>query len=148
MARSLMFQSHVPLEYWGECVMTAVFLINRLPSPILANKTPYELLTSKSPDYSQLKVFGCLCYVFTSPKQHHKFQPRAKACIFLGYPSGFKGYKILDMESNVISIPRHVIFHEAIFPFLSSTLTEDTRSFFPYLPSPAVHDDSQCSIIF
>ncbi|KAL1187682.1 Retrovirus-related Pol polyprotein from transposon TNT 1-94 [Cardamine amara subsp. amara] len=139
-ARSLLFQSRVPLEHWGDCVLTAVYLINRLPTPVLENKTPFELLTKKIPDYSFLRAFGCLCYVSTSTKHRHKF--RAKACVFLGYPSGFKGYKLLDLESNIISVSRHVIFHEDIFPFISSTLTEETRAFFPHLPSPANHDES------
>lgn len=117
--------------------MTAVFLINRLPTPVLENKTLFELLTTKAPDYQALRTFGCLCYVPTSTQNRNKFQPKAKACVFLGYPSGYKGYKLLDMESNSISV-----FHEDFFPFLSSTLTEDTRPFFPHLPSSASIDDS------
>ena len=103
-ARALMFQSGVPLSLWGDCVLTSVFLINRTPSQVISNKTPYEMLTNKVLDYSHLKTFGCLCYASTSPKQRHKFQDRARACVFLGYPSGYKGYKLLDLENNNVLI--------------------------------------------
>lgn len=116
-ARSLMFQAHVPLQYWGNCVLTAVFLINRLPTPLLKNKSPYQVLTTTQPNYKDLRVFGCLVYNSTSAKNRHKFQPRAKPCVFLGYPAGFKGYKLLDLETDTIVISRNVVFHEDIFPF-------------------------------
>lgn len=70
-ARSLMFQAKLPLELWSDCVLTAVFLMNRLPSPLLKNKSPYPLLHMKKTDYSGIRVFGCLCYVSTSSKNIH-----------------------------------------------------------------------------
>lgn len=116
-ARGLMFQSHLTRDYWGDAILTAVFLINRTRTPLLKNRTLFEVLTSKAPDYSGLRVFGCLVYMSTSSKNRNKFQPRAKPCVFLGYLSGYKGYKLLDLESNKIHISRNVVFHENIFPF-------------------------------
>lgn len=53
-ARALRFQAILPLIFWGNCVLTAAYLINRIPTPILHNKTPYEVLNSRTPFYSHL----------------------------------------------------------------------------------------------
>lgn len=39
-----MFEDNLPVGFWGECVFTAVHLINRTPSGVLGNKTPYEMI--------------------------------------------------------------------------------------------------------
>lgn len=124
-ARALLLQSHLPLVYWVDCIQTVVFLINRLPSPLLNNKSPYELLLKKQPDYSSLKVFGCLCYVSTHLKDRHKFSKRADSCVFLGYATGYKGYRVLVLDTNIISISRNVVFHETEFPYKTATSQPD-----------------------
>jgi len=118
-ARALRFQSQLPLKFWGDCVLTSVHIINRILTPNLSNKSPYELLFSKSPSYIHLRVFGCLCFSSTLTRNRSKFDDRAKPCVFIGYPSNSKGYKLYDLTTHFVFVSRDVVFHKYIFPFPS-----------------------------
>ncbi|KAL6312208.1 hypothetical protein AAG906_025550 [Vitis piasezkii] len=104
-ARALKFHVQVPTQFWGECALIAVHIINRLPSPVLPFKTPFELLYSKPPSYSHLHVFGCLAYA-TNVHTSHKFDYR-------------KAYKLFDLSTKKVFTSQDVKFHENIFPYVS-----------------------------
>ncbi|RVW23421.1 Retrovirus-related Pol polyprotein from transposon RE2 [Vitis vinifera] len=56
-ARALRFQAHLPLEFRGECILTAGYLINTTPSVLLNGKSPYEILFGQKPS---IRVFESL----------------------------------------------------------------------------------------
>ena len=146
----------MPHRYWHFAFETAVYLINRLPSPTIDNHTPFFLLYRSHTDYKFLKYFGCLVYPLTRPYNAHKFSYRSVSCAFLGYPSNFHGYRCLDIKSGRIYIARHLTFVEDCFPFaaqpkpitsptsISPPLFSIPFSFPPSNPSSAHHRFHHC----
>jgi len=132
-SRALMFHSGLPLKYWGECVLTSTYLINRFSSKVLNGLSPFQVLFGEKPSYDHLKVFGCLCYASTLKAGRDKFQARVVPCVFIGYPFGQKAYKLLNLETLHIFTSRDVVFHEHIVPYHASSST-DKFSLFPVLP--------------
>jgi hypothetical protein len=111
---TLLAHSHLSSKYWVDSFLTAIYIINRLPTATIQNLSPYEKLYNQPPDYKRMRVFGCLCYPLLRPYGHHKLEYRSKPCIFLGYQ--YAGYKCLDPVTNKAYLSRHVVFNETSFP--------------------------------
>lgn len=116
--RALLFHSHLPKSFWSFVVCHAAFIINRLPTHVLHNKTQYELLHDIPPTYLDLKTFGCLAFASTLTHNRTKLDSRARKCIFLGYRPGTKGYLLFELMTHDIFISRNAIFYETIFLIL------------------------------
>ncbi|GJS99474.1 putative RNA-directed DNA polymerase [Tanacetum coccineum] len=135
-ARALRFEANLPTRFWGECVLTAAYVINRMPSDVIGNKTPYEVLYNQKPNYDNMRVFGCLAYYKSTETNGDKFKMKGRPGVFLGYPPGTKGYKIFDIIHNKIVISRDVRFIENFFPF-ANIKVEEEEIFIP----PSIWDD-------
>jgi len=113
---TLLAHAKLPLHFWDHAFLTATYLINRLPSPTLGNKSPFFLLHLQFPDYKSLKSFGCACFPFTRPYNSQKMDFHSKECVLLGYSPNHKGYKCLDSTGKIF-ISKDVIFNEIKFPY-------------------------------
>ncbi|KAE9592424.1 putative RNA-directed DNA polymerase [Lupinus albus] len=133
-ARSLFFHSCIPSKLWNFSIQHPVHLINRVPSPLLQNKSPYQCLYNELPIISHLKVFGCLAFANTIISNRTKFDQRARKTVFIGYKEGSKGYILYDLKSHTILLSRNVLFYENDFPF--QTIPSDPIAVQNEIPNP------------
>ena len=99
--RAIRLQVTLPLHLWDDYVLTATYIINRLPSSVLS---VWLFMVAYNPSRIQ-----------------DKFQPRGAPCIFLGYVQTQKGYKLLNFITHDTFVTRDVVFFEHIFPYQKSS---------------------------
>nr|CCA14811.1 integrase putative [Albugo laibachii Nc14] len=54
--RSLLNHADLEKRFWAEAAMTAIYIKNRLPSPKITNKTPFEMICSNKPSVMHMRV--------------------------------------------------------------------------------------------
>ena len=109
---ALHLYAKVSAPFWGEVALHTVHAINRIPSPVIYNQTPYERLFGSPLDYRHLRSFGSACFVLLQPHEHNKLEPRSRLYCFLGYGETQKGYRCYDPVSHCLRVSRNVIFWE------------------------------------
>jgi hypothetical protein len=111
MARALLKQRGMPAVFWGEAVVTALYILNRSPTKALNEMTPYEAWHGRKLAVSHVRVFGCLA--FTKELGHiNKLDDRSTLGVFIGYTEGSKAYRILDLGTQCVRTARDVVFNE------------------------------------
>lgn len=75
-ARTMLVESDLPKNMWSEAVMAATYLINRSPTTVLKNKTPFEMWSGMKPDISRLRVFGSRVFAHIPKEKRHKLDDR------------------------------------------------------------------------
>jgi hypothetical protein len=124
MARALMIAASLPPHFWAEAISTLAYLINLQPSAALHGGIPLERLFARSPNFSAIRSFGCVCYVLLVPRERTKLTAQSVECVFLGYSDEYKGYRCWDPVGRQMRISPDVKFDES-------------RSFYPRPSSSA-----------
>jgi len=115
--RALIFQSNLSKLVWNFAVSHAVFLLNRLPSKVLHNKSPYDILYDFSPNLTFIKVFGFEVFASTLTHNRTKLDPRVRRCVYLGHRWGIKGSLLYDIHTREFFLSINVSFNKNSFPF-------------------------------
>ena len=114
---AMLFNAHAPASFWFNAFVSAIYIINRLPTKVLDHKSLFELVFGCSPNYNVFRVFGCRVFPYLRDYAPHKLAPRSLECIFLGYDTQYNGYRFLDLATSRIYTTRHAQFDETNFPF-------------------------------
>ncbi|GJS19546.1 zinc finger, CCHC-type containing protein [Tanacetum coccineum] len=120
----LEFRDSQELDMWGEAILMATYLLNKIPRKD-KEETPYELWMGRKPSYQYLRVWGCLAKVAVPAPKAQKIGPKSVDCIFIGYAKNSSAYRFIvhesknpDIQKNTVMESRNASFFEHIFPCL------------------------------
>ena len=127
MINSMLNSSGLPHNLWGEALLTANFILNRIPFKN-SNKSPYEVWKGRLPSYKMIKIWGCLAKVLIPLPKRTKLGPKTIDCVFIGFANASAAYRFLVYKSEV-----HDIHVNTILESIDAEFFEDV---FPYKESP------------
>ena len=115
-----MFTTNTPKLFWGDVVLIACYLINKMPTNVLHFQTSINVFSKNFPKTLTiigfpLKIFGSIAFVHNHELNHNKLDPKAFKCIFLGYGANQKGYKRYFLEKRIICHNGCYIFENTPF---------------------------------
>jgi len=120
MANSMMKHAKpAEADLWALAFEAAAYTRMRcLSSSGHPTKSPYELLTGQKPDLSNMRVWGCLCYVYIHSEKRKKMMDTSYPCRFVGYDDN--GYKVVNCATGKVEITREIVrFDETVFDMKS-----------------------------
>ena len=103
----------LPNTYWGDTILHAAWIINRIPTRALEGDiTPYESFYGVKPSLTNLYIFGCKVYVHVPDKKCRKLDAKSLECVFIGFTPSKSGYRFLHHNTGRILNPCDVFFDE------------------------------------
>ncbi|KAG6497564.1 hypothetical protein ZIOFF_045465 [Zingiber officinale] len=102
----------MPARFWGEAVRHAAYLLNRLPTKALGDRTPFEAWMGRKPHLAHLRVFGCVAYVKNTTPHLKKLDDRSSPMVYLGVEEGCKAHRLFDPRHDKLQVSRDVVFQE------------------------------------
>jgi hypothetical protein len=114
MASCLLHAKSLPQRLWSEALNCATYIQNRSPHRSVKDKTPYEAWSGLKPDMAHFRIFGSCAWAQIPFEKRKALDPQSTECIFVGYPNGVKGYRLIDLSLDRLIIERSVQFKESV----------------------------------
>nr|GEZ73774.1 integrase, catalytic region, zinc finger, CCHC-type, peptidase aspartic, catalytic [Tanacetum cinerariifolium] len=111
-AQRMLSATKVPLFFWAEAIATTCFTQNRSLVIPRHEKTPYHIINERRPSVKFFYIFGSLCYIVRDGENLYKMKEKGDACIFVGYSTQSRAYKVFNKRTRVIMETIHVNFDE------------------------------------
>nr|GEZ07489.1 hypothetical protein [Tanacetum cinerariifolium] len=102
----------VPLYFWAEVIATTCFTQNRSLVIRRHEKTPYHIINDPKPSIKFFHIFGSLCYIVKDGENLDKMKEKGDACIFVGYSTQRRAYRVFNKRTRVLVETIHVTFDE------------------------------------
>jgi hypothetical protein len=112
MARRMLKAMAVPGQFWGEAVVTVVYILNRSPTQSIDGCTLYEVWHGVKPFVHHLHMLGCVAHVKQENKRLLKLKDRSTPMVFIGYEGGSKAWRFYNPSTERIHISRDAVFEE------------------------------------
>lgn len=110
-----MFEIGMPKEFWPEVVNSTMYLLNRCLTRVVWNMKLFKAWNGRKHSVNCLKVFGCVCYAQVPKVKRTKLEELIDICIFIGYSSMLKGYRLYNLKTKKVIVNRYVVFDENAF---------------------------------
>nr|GEW70297.1 zinc finger, CCHC-type [Tanacetum cinerariifolium] len=91
-----------------EIIKHAIYILKRVPTRALVDKTPYEALYNRKPNLENLKIFGCTAYAKITIAYLKKLDDGSIPMIYLGVEEGSKACRLYDPKGKRIHVSRDV----------------------------------------
>nr|GEZ67131.1 hypothetical protein [Tanacetum cinerariifolium] len=137
-ARTMLSAAKVPLFFWAEAISITCFTQNRSLVISRHEKTPYHIINDRKPLVKFFYIFGSLCYIVRDGENLDKMKEKGDACIFVGYSTQSRAYRVFKKRTRVIVETIHVNFDE--LPQMASDHVSSNPG--PQCPMTALEHDS------
>lgn len=110
-ARAALAEAKASDALWAEAVAASVYIIKRSPRTG-QDVTPWEALTGKRPDVSNLRVWGSRAYALMPAKKQERLEPKTDVGVMVGYGRSGEAYRIYMPDAKQFVERRDVVMDE------------------------------------